>query len=372
MLEKMGVVSKRAERERGKMLDEQLAKLKAQREETEKLANTEQKRTGGTAPGAPASPAFNPAKAGADLMKSYQQPIREFQQKVFELQQTMASGSISTDVYAMELRRLKEEYAGLSPVISQALEAERQFEQEQLRIAQEVQATEDSLASPLQKYNAEVERLNFLRSQGLSEGAYARGLKAASDELNKDEIEKHNKLMEEGKQIMEQYKSPMQKYVDQLSNLRKLRKEGAIDQDTFTKAVKDSEEQLRQATAKDFEVRFSVSGIDSVEAGTTEALSQLADYRSMLSSDIAVGKVMADAKGLNRKTMMAEAGPRPPRLVNANKREGGPIQAQQFAEVPSIRQQANKSDPKLEEHLSRIAENTDKSRLVVFKEAGLR
>lgn len=90
-------------------------------------------------------------------------------------------------------------------------------------------------------------------------------------------LNKEKDLMEKAKSLTEKYLSPGEKFNKQQEELQELLNKGLISMDTYNKALEDA----RKQTDKDFKVKFKVSGIDAVEAGTADAMARLAEFRAL-------------------------------------------------------------------------------------------
>lgn len=97
--------------------------------------------------------------------------------------------------------------------------------------------------------------------------------------MQKKELEKNKKLMEEGKELKKQWLSPSAKLKEEQTKLSKMLELGAIDIKTYNKALKEAEKQA----AKDYKVEFKTSGADAVAAGSAEAMERLREYQYAIS-----------------------------------------------------------------------------------------
>lgn len=61
-----------------------------------------------------------------------------------------------------------------------------------------------------------------------------------------EDLSKHNELQSEAKRIFEQTRTPLEKYNAEMEKLNKLMKQGLIDQDTYNRAMDQNKEQLEK------------------------------------------------------------------------------------------------------------------------------
>ena len=100
--------------------------------------------------------------------------------------------------------------------------------------------------------------------------------------------------MDEGKSLIEKYKSPLQKFKDEQEKLNELKKAGAIDEETYNKAMKDSQDTLNKANKT---VRSSSTGVDSLVAGSAEAAARGNAFRFGAMQDAEQTAKLAIAQG---------------------------------------------------------------------------
>ncbi len=89
-------------------------------------------------------------------------------------------------------------------------------------------------------------------------------------------MEKQKTLMEKGKQVTDQFKTSQEKFADRQKELQELFDAGAINVDTFDRALKKAREGIDKVKP----VKFKVEGIQAVESGTAEAIARLEEFQS--------------------------------------------------------------------------------------------
>jgi len=212
---------------------------------------------------------------------------------------------------------------------NEANEKRRQTYKDMKESLQEEIETMGMSAHELRMYKAEKEGLNSLEMAIV---------KVKSKELEK--LKEEQKMMEKGKQLTESLMTPEEKFAKGREELNKMLAEGAIDLETYTRAMEKLE---KDTTVK---VKFNISGVDAVAAGSAEAAARLEEFRAL-----ADGGNKVDYREEGRKV----------------KREAG----KKTAPVPGVPESDTKEGSK---NLNDIAANTRimaERTPVVVEEAGL-
>lgn len=106
---------------------------------------------------------------------------------------------------------------------------------------------------PQAKFLARMDEIKDLQRSGLvTQTAINNAVQAAVDAYAKavDAGEDFNKMLEEGKRLTESLRTPMEVYTDQVQRLQELLAAGAIDQETFNRAVQSAADKLVTANQK--------------------------------------------------------------------------------------------------------------------------
>jgi hypothetical protein len=90
-------------------------------------------------------------------------------------------------------------------------------------------------------------------------------------------MEKQKKLMGDGERLTKKLLTPTEKYNAAIKEYTDMLDNEAITQTTFNRAIKEAQDALK----KEFKVKFSVTGIQAVEAGTAEAMARLEQFRAL-------------------------------------------------------------------------------------------
>jgi hypothetical protein len=104
-----------------------------------------------------------------------------------------------------------------------------------------------------------------------------------------DIMDSYSDQMEKGRRLVEQYLTPAEKFAKTQRELLQLLIMGAIPEETFNRAITDAREQMEAAGReadkldRDVDLRFHVSGVQAVAAGSAEALAHLAEYQARAS-----------------------------------------------------------------------------------------
>ena len=97
--------------------------------------------------------------------------------------------------------------------------------------------------TPLERYENTLTKLNGLLQQGaINQNTYNRAMKQAGEALSG--AQKTVELAREGARIYEQTRTPQEKYANTSARLNTLLQQGAINQDTHTRALKRAQEAL--------------------------------------------------------------------------------------------------------------------------------
>lgn len=176
-------------------------------------------------------------------------------------------------------------FLGESGSLIKDLEARRERDrlrkEEEASLARVKKSTEDlnkSLLFQVDTYGmtSREAALYKLQIEGATEAQLA-SAKAASQHL--DKLDEEKKLMDKGKSVIEKYMTPQEKLVKEQGELDKLMEAGAIDSETYRRALAD----LHGQTQEDYKVKMGVTGIDSVLAGSADAFARIREQRDLLS-----------------------------------------------------------------------------------------
>ena len=85
-----------------------------------------------------------------------------------------------------------------------------------------------------------------------------------------------DKLMKKGEQLTKSLRTEEEKLKDGEEELKKMLQEGAIDLETYSRGM----EKLHEKSKKEFKVKFKVSGVDAVIAGSADAAARLEEFRA--------------------------------------------------------------------------------------------
>lgn len=210
-----------------------------------------------------------------------------------EMQKGAASGAVGFGAVIAEKMRQKAATqapvptptpSALAPVaISESEQKRMQAAMEAAeKLAESIGGVTDSLQMQVATFGMTATEADLyrLKMEGASE-AQLEAARTAGKQL--EALEENKKLMDKGKEVTEQYKTPLEKFSDRQKELDQLLGAGAISQQTYQAAVKESKKTLEEAekqAAKDYIANFSVTGIDAVEAGSAEAIARLREFQA--------------------------------------------------------------------------------------------
>lgn len=137
---------------------------------------------------------------------------------------------------------------------------------------------EDEILGLGMKFDATTEDVELFKLA--TKGANLETLKDAHALVEqKKALQESRKLWEEGAELKKKHIDPAQKMRDEQVKLNKMLEMGAIDGETYRKAL----EEIQKQTKKDYKVEFKTSGTDAVLAGSAEAMERLREYQFAIS-----------------------------------------------------------------------------------------
>lgn len=125
-----------------------------------------------------------------------------------------------------------------------------------------------------------------LEQMGATEAQLANA-RALEDKLGA--MEREARLMREGEALTRELLDPMEKYQAELAHLDELLGAGAITYSTYLDAQAALMDEFFKLDGAEAEIKFTVKGIDAVEAGTAEAAARLAEFRALQPEAVALG-----------------------------------------------------------------------------------
>lgn len=216
----------------------------------------------------------------------------------------------ASDAQLEELQVIQEENDAIEENLKkreeekQAAEDRKAFFKDTMDSLNEEIATFGMSTTELAKYKAEKE--------GLSEIEVAMiGIQTKTLEKMKEE----QKLMEKGKQLTESLMSEEEKFAKGKEELDKMLRMGSIDLETYTKAM----EKLKKDTT--INVKFKVTGVEAVAAGSAEAAAKLEEFRALHAGGEKVDFRAQGKEILDNQNKAFEAGPKAGNGADAKDKE---------------------------------------------------
>lgn len=172
-------------------------------------------------------------------------PMEKYAREQDRLTQALEKGAISQELYDRLLDTSARKHNVVTAAMdAQAKEEERLNKQKQLGISvtQSMLTVEERQAEKLRQLDS------LYQDQAISLETYKRGIDKATKEINdaNPELIQHNRLMEEGRQVYLANLNPMEKYEAEVERLSKLHKSGAINLETYNRAIEKSKPSLEQ------------------------------------------------------------------------------------------------------------------------------
>ena len=176
-----------------------------------------------------------------------------------------------------------------APVSADALETHGKALESLMGMASDLQqqlATADMGESAVIRYRiAHGDLAQVIADAGAQGEAYAQTLinltedlemQAAATQLAADRQADHDRIVQEGAAIVEATRTPLERYMSTVQRLNELAAQGAIDQDTYNRAVFDAQDAL-DASAKKADV-WAVAMDEAARSAASNVQSSLADF----------------------------------------------------------------------------------------------
>lgn len=150
----------------------------------------------------------------------------------------------AADDAADAAKALAEQVEKLTPEQLEAERAAKALAEQVERFADRVKA---DLMTPLERYEEQVRRLEEALDAGhLTQDQFTEAVRRAKEELD-ETSDAMRELEREAERVFEQTRTPLEKFEAEIQRLQKLLDEGLIDKDTFERAVKQAEDRLQRA-----------------------------------------------------------------------------------------------------------------------------
>jgi len=205
-------------------------------------------------------------EAGAKLTEKMLSPQEEYNKVLKETTELYTAEAISVDTYAAAITKAQDDFkkaqeAAITPAQKLTKELERQ-----LAVAQ------------MSKEEAAMYKLT-------QEGLAGKELEHAQALQKKiTQAEKDAELKEEARKITEKSRTPQEKFLEMEQKLTDMLSKKLISQETYNREIAEGKKEIADAQKKAdkaITVKFNMSGIEGLEAGSAEFDRQLASYRHM-------------------------------------------------------------------------------------------
>jgi TP901 family phage tail tape measure protein len=227
----------------------------------------------------------------------------------------------ATDEQLEELQAIADKNDAMEQELQARKDAEKAIEDEK-NAAEQLLKTKQQMNQAL---NDEIamfgmsipEQKEYMALQaGMSESD-AEIIKIKSEQLEALKAEKKareelDKEMKRGEQITKSVMTPQEKFKEGQKDLQGLLQKGAIDLETYTRAM----EKLKKDTT--VQVKFKVSGVDAVAAGSAEAAARLEEFRALSGG----GGEKVDFRAQGKKILENRPAAKPAPGIPAEEKEG--------------------------------------------------
>lgn len=200
-------------------------------------------------------------------------PAENFSRAQEKLDKALAASAITQEVYNRLLEASKEKY-GINA--EAAKEAAEQIDKLNALTRQGESVTK-SLMTAEEQHKMKLRELKQLYdTQSIGLETYNRALKQAENALQSQNPEhvKQQRLLEEGRRLTQQHLMPLEKYANEQKRLNELLRAGAIDQNTYNRAidaVKPKMEVAADATRNKVSTLERLSQMSNVVTGSITA-----------------------------------------------------------------------------------------------------
>ena len=257
------------QRELKKMLLDEQRKLELAEEQ--KKIEEERKATGGP--------------VDANVIAKETASLKEMNEKLKEQQATVGMTASEIEVYRAKIKGANEEQLEAIRVIQEendaiqeSIDAKKEAEEAEENRRAYYKDTIEGLETEIETFGmGAVELAKYQAAkEGLGDVEVALiGIKAKELEALKEE----QAMMKKGEALTKSMRTPAEKFKDGQEELNKMLAAGAIDLETYTRAMEKLE---KDTTVK---VKFKVTGIEAVEAGSAEAVARLEEFRALTQDD---------------------------------------------------------------------------------------
>jgi TP901 family phage tail tape measure protein len=201
--------------------------------------------------------------------------------ELYKAEQNGASEATLDVLRAVEMENaiLRESIEVKSAAVKATQEAAKAEEKLEADVKKTSQGMSDSIAVwGMTSREAQIYKLE-MRGATEEELEMARALNAKLTELEKEKkaLDENKALMKKGEQITKSLRTEEERMTDGKEDLEEMLKAGAIDLETYDRAMI----QLHEDTKKDIKIKFKVSGVEAVIAGTADAAARLEEFRAL-------------------------------------------------------------------------------------------
>ncbi len=211
----------------------------------------------------------------SELQDEVEVTTKEIQKLIDKLKLEEATFGLTSGevlVYKLQLRGASEEQIKLAKASAETLKQMELQKKSAEADTKKNKAIQD-LKIEAETYGMTARQAKIYRMQ--IEGASKEEIDAAkASDAHLSALEKQKKATEEAAAVTKKFQDPVAKMTEEQGKLKKMLDDQLISVDVYKNALKD----LQKETDKEKKVRFSASGVEAVELGTTAMLAKLNDY----------------------------------------------------------------------------------------------
>lgn len=233
--------------------------------------------------------------AGKKVWDQTRTPLERYNAEVERLGGLLKDNAIDQETYNRAVQQQKTVLDSSDESLKKLTASNQELEAAGKRVWEQTR-------SPLERYNAEVKRLDeLLKSGKIDQESYNRAIQqqntilGQTDEELKRVHEENQKLEQSGKRVWEQNRTPLERYNQSIKETDQLLKAGKISQETHSREIQRQKDLYSQASnsSKSFlggissgtmQVVAGLTGVGTVIAGIMAVAAQLrAEYDNMVS-----------------------------------------------------------------------------------------
>lgn len=187
-------------------------------------------------------------KEGASIFTEMQTPAEKYTATVDKLKTLLSQGAIEQETFNRAMKEASNTFS--ESTIDKDFEA----------LQKEAESMAEALATPQEKYQSELAKLDKLSGKGLLSGTnYQRAVEKARKEMDDALKPEKNLLAGEAESLYAQTRTPAEKMQAKIAKLNQMKSEGLIDQETYQRGMASAQEDALSALEKETNLEYDKS-----------------------------------------------------------------------------------------------------------------